>query len=79
MPIPSIMSTVERDEHGFDAPLAVEHPARASLPAGHPTGPKVGEKLPDFDLPDALGRRVRFYEDRGSAKSIVVFFRSAVW
>jgi len=37
------------------------HPARAGLPAGASTGPAVGERLPDFELPDAFGHPVRFY------------------
>lgn len=71
--------TVERDELGFDAPAPLGHPGRLSMPAGHLTGPEVGERLPDFELPDASGRRIRFHEDRGAAKAVVVFFRSAVW
>jgi len=39
----------------------------------------VGERLPDFELPDANGRLVRFHADRGGAKAVVVFYRSAVW
>ncbi|MBC8186825.1 MAG: hypothetical protein H8E78_01270 [Proteobacteria bacterium] len=71
--------TVERDHHGFDAPAPLGHPGRIGLPDGHPTGPEVGERLPDFSLPDAQGRVVDYHESRGQAKSVVVFFRSAVW
>lgn len=71
--------TIERDELGFDAPAPLGHPGRVGLPAGHGTGPEVGERLPDFDLPDANGRRVRFHTDRDGAKAVVVFYRSAVW
>ena len=70
---------LNRDEHGFDAPVALGHPIRSGLPDGHPAGPAVGETLPDFALPDAQGRMVRFHEDRGGARSAVVFYRSAVW
>jgi hypothetical protein len=69
----------EWDDLGFEAPAPVGHPGRAGLPAGHPTGPEVGERLPDFALPDQHGRTLRFHEDRGDAKAAVVFFRSAVW
>lgn len=69
----------ETDELGFEAPAPLGHPGRAGLPAGHLTGPEIGERLPDFDLPDQDGRRVRFHEDRGNAKAAVVFYRSAVW
>jgi hypothetical protein len=71
--------TVERDALGFDAPAPLGHPGRAGLPAGQGTGPAVGEVLPDFELPDANGKPVRFHADRAGAKSVVVFYRSAVW
>ena len=70
---------VERDEHGFDAPVALGHPARAGLPAGHSTGPEIGEKLPGFTLPDAHGRPVGLNADREEARAVVVFIRSVVW
>jgi hypothetical protein len=71
--------TIERDELGFDAPAPLGHPGRLGLPDGQPTGPEVGERLPDFELPDAQGRLVRFHEDRGRSKAAVVFYRSVVW
>ena len=71
--------TIERDDTGFDAPAPLGHPARAGLPAGHPTGPEVGERLPDFELPDAQGRMVNFHEDRAGRTAALVFYRSAVW
>jgi hypothetical protein len=71
--------TIERDELGFDAPAPLGHPGRIGLPAGHATGPEVGERLPDFQLPDAHGRVIDFHADRGDAKAVVVFYRSAVW
>ena len=71
--------TVERVDLGFDAPAPLDHPARAGLPAGASTGPGVGERLPDFELPDAFGRPVSFHEDRGKHKAALIFYRSAVW
>ena len=70
---------VERDHHGFDAPAPLGHPARSGLPEGHATGPQIGEKLLDFTLPDANGRTLDYHADRASRKSVVVFYRSAVW
>jgi hypothetical protein len=70
---------IERDELGFDAPAPLGHPARAGLPEGHATGPDIGEPLPDFDLQDAFGRRVNLHQDRAGAKTVIVFYRSAVW
>lgn len=73
------MAIVETDELGFEAPAPVGHPGRAGLPSGASTGPEIGERLPDFALPDAFGNTVRFHDDRGASKSAVVFYRSAVW
>lgn len=70
---------IERDALGFDAPAPLGHPGRASMPEGHPTGPAVGERLPDFTLPDANGDPVDFHADRDGARAVVVFYRSAVW
>ena len=71
--------TVERDSQGFDAPTPLENPARAGLPEGASTGRALGERLPDFELPDAFGRPIKFHEDRGQRKAALVFYRSAVW
>ena len=71
--------TIERDEHGFDAPVALDHPGRRGLPPGQSPGPEPGEVLPDFVLPDALGNPIDFHRDRGQSRAVVVFFRSAVW
>jgi hypothetical protein len=69
----------ERDELGFDAPAPLGHPGRANMPGGTPTGPEVGERLPDFRLTDHTGRQLDFHADRGESKAAVVFYRSAVW
>ena len=71
--------TVETDEFGFEAPAPLGHPGRLGLAPGQTVGPEVGERLPDFELPDQHGRRVRFHEDRGRAKAAVLFYRSDVW
>ena len=71
--------TVERDHHGFDAPAPLGHPGRAGLPDGHATGPEIGERLPDFQLPNAYGDLIDFHQSRSNGKAVVVFFRSAVW
>ena len=67
------------DEFGMVGPLPASDGQRQPLPEGAPTGPEVGERLPDFTLPSANGRTVSFHEDRGDSKAAVVFYRSAVW
>jgi hypothetical protein len=59
---------------------AQTHPARR-IPetADFPTGPAIGERLPDFTLPNQRGESVDFHADRAGRKAAVVFQRSAVW
>lgn len=71
--------TVETDALGFEAPAPLGHPGRAGLPDGAPTGPEVGQRLPDFTLPNAFGEPTSFHEDRAGQKAALVFYRSAVW
>ena len=68
------------DDLGITIGLPVEHPGRR-YPASHefPTGPEIGARLPTFSLPNQQGRLVDYHADRGDSKSVVVFFRSAVW
>ena len=44
-----------------------------------PTGPAIGERLPDFTLRNQRGEAIDFHADRGGHKAAVVFQRSAVW
>ncbi len=44
-----------------------------------PTGPAVGEPLPDFTLPDQSGAPVTFSAARGDRRAAVVFLRSSRW
>lgn len=68
------------DDVGVTIGIPASHPARR-YPATEdfPTGPEIGERLPEFSLLNQEGRLVNFHADRGDSKSIVVFYRSAVW
>lgn len=44
-----------------------------------PTGPDVGEAVPDFTLPDQRGVPVRFAEARAGHRALLVFHRSVRW
>ena len=70
----------QTDDLGITVPIPASHPGRR-YPAEHefPSGPEVGERLPDFSLPNQDGQLVDYHSDRGDSKSIVVFYRSAVW
>jgi hypothetical protein len=69
-----------KDDLGITVPVPASHPGRR-YPADHdfPTGPEIGERLPEFELPNQDGELVDFHSDRGESKAIVVFYRSAVW
>ncbi len=68
------------DDLGITIGMPASFPARR-YPASHefPTGPEIGERLPEFSLPNQRGRLVDYHADRGGSKSVVVFYRSAVW
>ena len=77
----SLEAGTRTDDLGITVPIApASHPGRR-YPASHefPTGPAIGDRLPEFSLHNQDGRIVDFHADRGDSKSIVVFFRSAVW
>lgn len=46
---------------------------------GLQTGPKVGEKVPDFTLPDQNGKQWSLHELMGPKGLLLVFTRSADW
>ena len=46
---------------------------------GYHTGPEVGEKAPDFTLPDQHGKSWALTELMGSNGLLLVFSRSADW
>lgn len=69
-----------KDDLGITVPVPASHPGRR-YPAEHefPTGPAIGERLPDVALPNQDGEVVDLHAHRGDSKAVVVFYRSAVW
>ncbi len=67
------------DEFGLVGVVPTSHGIRQPLGHDAPTGPAVGERLPDFTLSAASGGTISFHHDRDRSKAAVVFFRSAVW
>jgi peroxiredoxin len=47
--------------------------------APFPTGPAIGERFPDFALPDQRGIPVNFTAARGGRRAMLVVHRSASW
>jgi len=49
------------------------------LSSAVPTGPAVGEKVPDFALQDQSGNQKTLRSILGPKGALLVFFRSADW
>ena len=50
------------DKYGISVPISATHPGRRFPSAeGFPTGPAIGERLPDFELSDQRGRTIEFH------------------
>jgi len=62
-----------------DAPKELAPNFRFPETGDFPTGPEVGEPLPDFTLMDQHGRPVNFAAARDGQRALVVFHRSARW
>mgnify|MGYP006193897245 CR=1 FL=1 len=73
------MTESGRDEFGFDGPGSAGDPPRRNPDAEFPTGPAIGEPVPNFILPNQHGEMIDFHAALGSRKAVVVFHRSAVW
>ena len=50
-----------------------------NLPYQTPTGPDIGERLPDLPLTDQWGQTVSIDQARGNRRALVVFHRSLQW
>ena len=44
-----------------------------------PTGPAIGEPVPDFELQDQFGNLTRYSKVRGTSQALILFQRSASW
>ena len=68
------------DELGLKANISIDHPFLVHPgSADFPTGPAIGERLPEFTLPNQHGEMVDFQEHHEGRKAVLVFYRSAVW
>ena len=67
------------DAEGYIAPLAAGSGPRSNPLGEFPTGPDVGERLPDIVTSDSDGRNVALHADRDGQPVVLVFTRSAVW
>lgn len=44
-----------------------------------PTGPAIGDRFPDFTLPNQRGTPVNFTAARAGKRAMIVVYRSASW
>lgn len=68
-------------ERSGQAKPVVELPPSRRTPStdDFPTGPTIGDLLPDFTLPDQTGVLRNFTATRDGARALVVFYRSTRW
>lgn len=67
------------DHLGFQGPLKPGTGGRRDPAGEFPTGPAVGEPLPDVVASDAFGQQFDVHEHRAGRPAVVLFYRSAVW
>ena len=67
------------DAEGYIAPMPAGSGPRTNPLGEFPTGPAVGERLPDVVTSDSDGRIVDLHADRNGQPAVLVFTRSVVW
>jgi hypothetical protein len=60
---------------------APETPPTGRIPDSEdfPTGPEIGERLPEIELQDQTGATVNLEQARGDRRALVLFHRSLRW
>jgi hypothetical protein len=67
------------NQHGALGPFKPGIGPRSDPMGEFPTGPAVGERLPDIVAPSTTGEMVDVHAHRAGRGAVVVFYRSAVW
>lgn len=67
------------DQDGFVGPFRPGNGPRNDPRGEFPTGPAIGEPMPNMESTDSDGAPFDLHADRGGAPAIFLFFRSAVW
>lgn len=68
-----------RDRDGFVGPIQPGVGPRADPTDEFPTGPEVGQSMPNVRCATADGALLDLHEDRQGRPAIFIFYRSAVW
>lgn len=68
-----------RDHDGFVGPMQPGTGPRSDPKGEFPTGPEVGQQMPDVQCTTLDDTRFDLHEDRAGRPAVFIFFRSAVW
>lgn len=68
-----------RDHDGFIGPFQPGKGPRSDPRGDFPSGPEVGDAMPDVRCRTADGSLFDLHEHRAGHPAVFVFFRSAVW
>ena len=64
---------------GFAGPIKPGTGPRSDPTGEFPTGPSIGERLPDVVATDQWGNEINVHDARAGGPLVMVFYRSAVW
>lgn len=75
--MPKLRESCERNLRvtSTETPPGLRFPESADFP----TGPDVGERLPEIELADQSGTMVNLEQARGDRRALVMFHRSVRW
>ncbi|MEM6999815.1 MAG: hypothetical protein AAF529_03445 [Pseudomonadota bacterium] len=68
-----------RDHDGFVGPIQPGNGPRSDPRGAFPTGPEVGQPMPEVNTRLADGSRLDLHAHRNGAPAVFIFYRSAVW
>lgn len=68
-----------QDHDGFIGPIQPGNGPRSDPKGDFPTGPAVGDSLPEVLCRDANGQAFSLAAESAGRPKVLIFFRSAVW
>lgn len=68
-----------RDHDGFVGPMQPGTGPRSDPKGEFPTGPEVGQQMPNIQCATADDTRFDLHADRAGRPAVFIFYRSAVW
>ena len=68
-----------RDHDGFIGPIQPGTGPRSNPQGGFPTGPEVGEAMPDVRCSTSEATGFNLHAHRAGRPAVFIFYRSAVW